>query len=223
VAESHALPGIPSRTRLSEDGTLVATTTFVNGHSYMTSGFSTATRVREVGGRDHGNLEKFQLSIDGREVAPADRNIWGVTFVDDRAFFATVGTGGRTYLVRGDLDARTLTSITENAECPSLSPDGKRVAFKVDVAKGAVKVWQVAVLDLGSGRRTLLSGSPRGVDDQVEWLDDDTLLYGLAREDEPGVTDVWALDARADASPALLIEDAWSPSVVREEAPRGNS
>ena len=136
VVDRSPLPGIPSRTRLSADGTLVASTTFVSGHSYMQVGFSTATEIREVDGRDYGNLEKFQLVIDGRDVAPNDRNIWGVTFRDDRPFYATVGTGGRTYLVAGDLADRTLTSVTENAECPSLSPDGTRVAFKVDVAPG---------------------------------------------------------------------------------------
>jgi hypothetical protein len=29
------------------------------------------------------------------------------------------------------------------------------------------------------------------------------------------VTDVWSLDATADAEPELLVEEAWSPSVVR--------
>ena len=54
------------------------------GHSYMSTGFSTATEVHEFGGGERwGNLEKFQLVIDGREVNPVDRNIWGVTFVDD--------------------------------------------------------------------------------------------------------------------------------------------
>ena len=41
------------------------------------------------------------------------------------------------------------------------------------------------------------------------------LLYGMPRADEPGVTDVWAVDATADAAPRLLIEQAWSPTVVR--------
>ena len=222
VVDTHRLPGIPSRTRMSEDASLVATTSFVSGHSYMTQGFSTVTDVREVGGRDHGNLEKFQLVIDGREVSPSDRNVWGVTFRDDRSFFATVGTGGSTYLVAGDLDRRTLTTVTENAECPSLSPDGNRVAFKVDVAPGDQKVWQLAVMDLATGRRTELSGSPRGIDDQVEWLDDDTLLYGLPRDGEAGVTDVWSLDVGRETRPTLLIADAWSPTVIRDE-PRGNN
>jgi dipeptidyl aminopeptidase/acylaminoacyl peptidase len=213
VLQSDSLPGIPSRTRLSPDGSLVATTTFVSGHSYMQVGFSTATEIREVDGRSLGNLEKYQLVIDGKDVSPVDRNVWGVTFVDDTSFYATVGTGGKTYLVQGDLAARTLTSVRENAECPSISPDGSHVAYKV--AGPGDPHWTFAVLDLATGRQTLLTGETRNVDDQAEWLDDDTLLYGMPRDDEPGVTDVWSLDTRADAEPVLLIPQAWSPSVVR--------
>lgn len=32
--------------------------------------------------------------------------------------------------MRGDVTARTLTTVHRNVECPSLSPDGTRVAYK---------------------------------------------------------------------------------------------
>lgn len=214
VRQRSRLPGIPSRTRLSPDGSLVATTTFVAGHSYMQVGFSTSTQIRDVDGAGRGNLESFRLAIDGRDVAPADRNVWGVTFLDERVFYATVGTGGRTYLVRGDLDARTLTAVRENAECPSISPDGSRVAYKVDSPADGTH-WSFAVLDLATGRQTVLRGERASVDDQAEWLDDDTLLFGLPRAGQPGISDVWSMDTRATARPRLLIEQASSPSVVR--------
>jgi len=209
------LPGIPSRTRLSADGTLIATTSFVAGHSYMQVGFSTATDIRDVDGRDHGDLETFTLVIDGRTVDPVDRNVWGVTFAaDDDTFFATVATGGEAYLVRGSLSARTLTALGKGAECPSLSPDGTTVAYKHDVG-GGTPHWQIVVLDLATGHRRELTGESRNVDDQVEWLDDDTLLYGLPRQGDAGVSDIWRIDTGPEGKPLLFIEQAWSPSVVR--------
>ena len=208
------LPGIPSRTRVSADGELIATTSFVTGHSYMQVGFSTATDIREAGGRDHGDLEKFALVIGGKTVDPVDRNVWGVTFAaDDDTFFATVATGGETYLVRGSLGARTLTALSKGVECPSLSPDGSQVAYKHDLG-GTTPHWQIVVLDLASGRKTPLTGETRSVDDQVEWLDD-SLLYGLPREGEAGVSDIWRINTQPGAEPSLFIEQAWSPSVVR--------
>ncbi len=215
VVQRDSLPGIPSRTRLSRDGSLVADTTFVSGHSYMQIGFSTATEIRSFDGSSFGNLEKFALVINGRQVSPVDRNVWGVTFApDDDTFYATVGTGGKTYLVRGSIRDRTLTSIRENAECPSLSPDGTHVAYKVNVGHGQT-YWTPAVLDLRTGAQTLLTGEKRNVDDQVEWLNDHTLLYGVPETGQSGADDVWELGTTAASQPQLLIKDAWSPAVVR--------
>lgn len=211
------LPGIPSRTRISTDGRLIATTAFVTGHSYATIGFSTETVIRTQDGENLGNLEDFTFILDGSASAAADRNFWGVTFIDDTTFYATAGLSleGRTYLVKGDLDGRTLTTIVADVECPSLSPDGTRIAFKkVTAGSGPTVHWTPAIMDLTSGEITLLL-EQRNVDDQIEWLDDDTILYGLPREDAPGDSDVWMLAADGSDEPSVFIEHAWSPSVVR--------
>lgn len=215
TVQTWSLPGIPSRTRLSADGTLAATTSFVTGHSYMQAGFSTDTEIREVGGREYGNLEKFDLVVDGKITDPADRNIWGVTFgSEDGLFYASASTGGYTYLVRGSLASHTLTAIREGVECPSLSPNGSKVAYKHNIG-GSTPHWQIHVLDLATGREIALGGEDRSVDDQVEWLGDDTLLYGLPRPDEAGVSDIWRIRTTPEARASLFIEQAWSPSVVR--------
>ena len=217
VVESWPLPGVPSRTRLSGDGALVATTSFVTGHSYATTSFSTETIIHGIDGADYGNIESFTLLVDGEEVAPVDRNMWGVTFVDDSTFYATTQSQalGHTWLVRGDLTDRTLTAVRDGVECPSLSPDGTRLAFKKDVAEGRRVHWSLAVLDLTTGDEAVLDREERSVDDQVEWLDDATLLYGMPRDDEPGVTDVWAISADGGNAPRVLIQGAWSPAIVR--------
>ncbi|WP_305784090.1 TolB family protein [Symbioplanes lichenis] len=204
------LTGIPSRTRLSRDGAYAATTTFVFGDSYANPGqFSTRTVVTGA-----GDLETFALTVDGRRVTSPDRNFWGVTFAGGDRFYATAASGGKTWLVEGSLSRKTMTARHADVECPSLSPDGTRVAYKKH-GKLPAGQWRLAVLDLRTGAETLLAET-RSVDDQAEWLDDRTVLYGLARAGEGTATsDIWRVPADGSGAPAIFVHDAWSPAVVR--------
>ncbi len=154
------------------------------------------------------------MLINGSELTAVDRNVWGVTFASDDAFFATVASGGKTWLVSGSLQDKTLTSVVENAECPSISPDGTRVAFKKRRAGVGAVHWDIAVLDLASGDETQIP-LERSMDDQIEWLDNDTMLFGEPREGAVGDSDILSLSPVANAKPRLFIEHAWSPSVER--------
>jgi hypothetical protein len=207
--------GVPSRTRLSPDSSWTATTSFLSGHGYGSIGFSTETVITDrATGRSLGNLEKtFATLINGERVKARDLNVWGVTFPagpHPATFYATVATGGETWLARGDLRSRTLTALRKNAECPSLSPDGRRLVYKKRA--GAPTRWRYHVLDLETGLERALP-ERRSVDDQAEWLDDHRVLYGLQREGT-GQTDVWMVDVRRRTQPRVLVPDAWSPAVV---------
>jgi hypothetical protein len=208
------LPGLPSRARISPDGSLIATTTFVYGDSYTNLGqFSTRTIVSQADGSAPRDLESdFTLTVDGKVITAADKNIWGVTFKDDDTFYATAASGGHTWLVQGSLSGRTMSSLRGDVECPSISPDGTRIAFKKHGSLPAGQ-WHLAVYNLTTHTETLLAES-RSVDDQVEWLDNTTVLYGLARGGGSSGYDVWRVPADGTGSPRVLVPDAFSPAVV---------
>ena len=177
----YDVPGIPSRARVSPSGRFAAWTAFVGGDSYAGTNFSTRAAIVDTRtGKLTPSLEAYRIVKDGRTYRAADTNFWGVTFAaDDRTFYATLATKGSTYLVRGDLRSRTVTTLHANVECPSLSPDGTRVAYKKR-AKGLPKdaPWRLYVLDLRTLRETPLA-ERRSVDDQAVWRDDHTLVYAL--------------------------------------------
>ncbi|HEY4301798.1 MAG TPA: hypothetical protein VGM73_13055 [Candidatus Didemnitutus sp.] len=211
---SFQLPGAPSRTRVSPDGSLAVSTVFVTGDSYNSGGFSTRTTVYDLrAGKVVGDLEDFAIEKDGQAFRKTDFNFWGVTFgAGNDRFFATVASGGTPYLIEGSIAHRQARVIKNIVECPSLSPDGNRVAFKFRVIENGRFRWSLHAFDLKGGRETIVN-ELRTVDDQVEWLDESTLLYALPRVG--GDSDIWAAPADGTGKPRLLIPDASSPCVVR--------
>ena len=209
VRHELELAGIPSRARVSREGRLGAVTMFVTGHSYAAAGsFSTETTLIELAtGTALGTLEQFTVSHNGRVVTAEDMNFWGVTFAPggDR-FYATLATGGETYLVHGSVRDRTMRTLYKNVECPSLSPDGTRIAYKKRVRTRDTP-WRLTVLDLATMRETPLA-EMRGFDDQAEWLDDDRVLYGMHGE-------VRVVPADGSGAPQKFRSAGDSPAVAR--------
>jgi dipeptidyl aminopeptidase/acylaminoacyl peptidase len=212
VEHEIGLAGSPSRVRVSPSGTVAGATVFVTGHSYSDVGFSTQTVLIDTAQGDViADLEvDFTVRRDGDVIQEVDFNFWGVTFVDDDNFYATLGTGDETYLVRGDIAEREMTVVQPGVECPSLSPSGTHVAFKV---RNGPRKWQIAVLDLATSEVTTLAET-RNVDDQVAWLDDDTVMYGMPVPDSPAETDTWIVPADGSGQPELYLSRAWSTSIT---------
>jgi Tol biopolymer transport system component len=219
---TFALKGIPSRARVSQDGKLAALTVFVSGHGYTSLDFSTQTLLIDVASNAvRDDLETFSVTRDGAPLSNPDFNFWGVTFTpDSRNFYATLSTGGKHFLIRGDIAARSATVIHENVECPSLSPDARRVAYKKRVMEGDRVQWQLHVVDLASGRETALS-EKRSIDDQLEWLDNRHVLYSVpsAADGSSPSTDVWEVAVDAGSAPRLFLPNAYSPAAARGGTP----
>jgi hypothetical protein len=206
------LGGTPSRTRISPDGRLGAVTSFVAGHSYAAVGqFSTQTTLIDLTrGRKLVDVEKLALMKDGRPVHARDLNVWGVTFAaNGDELYATVAFGGHNHLARYSLRRRSGRVIHDHVECPSLSPDGTRIAYKYALP-GTNPTWRLHVLDLRGGRDVALA-EPASIDDQVAWADDRSVLY------ERGDT-TWTVPADGSGRPAPWLRGGVSPGVVRPAA-----
>ena len=214
------LSGLPSRVRVAPNGRTAAFTVFVSGHSYAAANFSTLTTFVDL---DKGetlvdDMEKFMVTRDGERVQGADFNFWGVTFKrDSNGFYATLATGGHTFLVEGDFAARQAKLLRPGIECPALSPDNSRVAFKKRTGGAMSPVsWRLSVLDLRTMQERQLAET-RSVDDQVEWLDNNSLLYSLpAAASGTAATNTWTVPADGSGTPRLLVPNAYSPVVLRE-------
>jgi hypothetical protein len=210
---SMTLTGAPSRTRLSPDGRRAAFTVFDEGHSYADGVFSTRTTIVDtIAGTAIGELESWKVTRDGVPFANRDFNFWGVTFAPDGdTFYATLRTQGSAYLIEGKVDTREARVVMQGAECPSLSPDQSRIAFKKRLG-GSGGWWQLSLFDLSSHTVRALAGDTESVDDQVEWLDAANLIYFRPNADG---NIIWRLPTDTGEPPQPFVREGFSPAVVR--------
>jgi hypothetical protein len=215
VRHSFPLDGSPSRARMSPDGRRAVMTVFVSGDSYDAVGVSTRTTLLDVAtGSKIAELEEFAVTRNGAPFKAVDFNFWGVTFArDGNRFYATLRSGGKNYLVEGDIDARTARVLREGVECPSLSPDNTRLVFK---KRSGAALWQLRLLDLATLEDTALAET-RNVDDQAEWLDDNAIAYMLPGDASGGSSqgDIWTVAVASPAPPRILVRQAYSPVSIR--------
>ena len=207
------LTGAPSRTRLSPDGRRAAFTVFDEGHSYADGVFSTRTTIVDtMAGTAIGELESWKVTKDGAPFANRDFNFWGVTFAPDGdTFYATLRTQGSAYLIQGHVDTREARVLMQGAECPSLSPDQSRIAFKKRLG-GSGGWWQLSLFDLSTHAVHALAGDTESVDDQVEWLDASNLIYFRPNADG---NIIWRLSTDTGEPPKPFVREGFSPAVVR--------
>jgi hypothetical protein len=203
-----SIPGVPDRARVSPDGRYAGFTAFLSGHTYSAGvrSFSTHTAIVDMrAGKPLFNLDELDVTRNGEPFERADANLWGVAFADGDRFYATLGSGGDHYLLEARVSTRRARVIGEQIECPSPSPDGTRIAYKRRIGKQ--DRWRLHVRDLRSGRDVALA-ERRSIDDQPEWLDDETVVYSDDRS-------VFGVPADGSGRPHRLVARASSPVALR--------
>jgi nitrogen fixation protein len=123
-----------------------------------------------------------------------------------------MSTAGVANLVSGDVGLRKLNFVARHVECPSLSPDNRSIVFKKRVGAGGA--WRLYVMDLTTTTERPIAVEARYVDDQVEWLDNQRILYSLRRASST-VSDVWVTPIDDSAAPRVFLPEAESPVVIR--------
>lgn len=210
---------LPSRARISPDGKYSAITAFVTGSSYVDIGAETATIVT-IDEIDSNRLLRgaTQFTIDSDEARFNNLNpqYWGMTFAaDEDEIYITGFFGDMPEVMHGTLSTMTIEPTSWVGSCPSLSPDGKMLVFKEMTADNR---FELVVVDRETNTKHKL-GETRSVDDQVEWLDNDTILYALHPEDGDTAVqpefDIWMLDIAEGSEPELFLPNADSPAVAR--------
>jgi hypothetical protein len=213
------MAGLPIRARVSHDQRYAAATVFVTGENYASEDFTTRTTIIDLAARKPiANLEEFAVERNGHPFHEVDFNFWGVTFFQDgNRFYATLGTHGQRLLVEGDIARKVLRVVGSDVECPSLSPDEHHIVFKRKL-KGAPG-WGLWTEDLRTGDTWAITDEGQDIDDQVEWLDNEHVIYGRLFGHGAPETSLSLWTSRIAKQPAfdqqLFLRAASSPSVIR--------
>jgi hypothetical protein len=214
--KSYAIPR-PSRAQVSADGSLATTTSFITGASYedITGETSTVVTIDAFDEKKLTGVNQFEVDAPEARYFDENRKFWGLSFIDNNEFYITGLFGNEPEIMLGNIEERVVRPTGYEGSCPSLSPDLASLVFKQTRAQGG---FDLVVVDLASGAITVLNET-RSVDDQVEWLDNDTILYALHPEGEEDLVqpeyDIWMLDIAEGSVPELFLPNADSPATIR--------
>jgi hypothetical protein len=207
-----ALAGVPTRVRVSPDGRIGAITTYAEEESPAGERLAIESVLIDLNASQVlADLRDFRLDVSDAQTVVGPLDFASVSFDrDPDRFFATLSTPTERWVIVGSLRERRLRLLKADFATEALSPDGNRLVVKQRV--GDRGFWQLGVLDLSTLIAHTVNQNGRSVDDQVEWLDNDHLVYHDANDQGTGV---WVAATDGLSEPHLLIPDAFSPVVVR--------
>jgi hypothetical protein len=205
------LPGVPTRVRVAADGRLAAVSTYAEEDSPAGERLALETILLDTTrGAVVADLREFALDAAGHDIG-TPRDFASVAFAaDSDRFYVTVTTPTTRRLVIGSARQRRLRALSANGfTSEGLSPDGRRLIVKRVSDRG---FWQLSILDLESMSERPLDHGTRSIDDQVDWLDDRTIVFHDATGSSTGI---WRMAVDEQTGPELLVADAYSPVAVR--------
>jgi hypothetical protein len=206
------LNGIPVRARVSPHGRLGAVTTYAEEETPAGERLATESLLIDMAsGRVIADLREFEVRTAGFAPLSGAIDIASPAFArDEDRVYATLSTPTQRYVVRGSIAARRFDVIAEGLWTEGLSPDETRLVAKR--ATGDRGRWDLVVLDLSDLSVRPLNQGERSVDDQVEWMDNDHVMYHDVSLEGTGI---WALPVDGASPPRLLLPHAFSPALVR--------
>ena len=205
------LAGVPNRLRLSPDGQLAAISVSEHTHNDPLVDFIARTVLIQTETGTSKDLREFRYTLDGKLLRARGLGVWGVTFAaDSNRFFATLEVKKTNYLVEGDVAKRAIRVLRAGVECPSLSPDNTRIVYKRRVLVDDDA--RLRLYDLQKGTDVAIEAEKRSIVDQVDWLDDDRVMYHLTGAQG---ADVWSVRVDGTEAPRIIRTYAYSPAIVR--------
>jgi hypothetical protein len=205
------LVGVPTRVRLSPDGRLAAISVSEHTHEDPLLDFVARTILVDTATGMTRDMRHFRFTQEGRPIRVRDFGVWGVTFAaDGNRFFATLELDSTKYLVQGNVSTASADVIRTGGECPALSPDNTQLVYKrrAKVDDDA----RLRVYDFGSGRDVEVGAERRSVVDQVEWLDNERIVYHVTGSSG---ADVWSVKVDDSEAPKILRRYSYAPAIVR--------
>ena len=201
------LAGVPSRTRVSPDGRYGAVTSFVSGHSYADVGrFLTQRRsstCRRAQGRRPREASRSPSTARPKAV---DRNFWGVTFSAATATVLRHDGDRRADLFDPGGPGAPGTGSARTSSAPRCRRT-ERIAYKKAVGT-ARRSGASTCSTWPPGTRSPGGGAP--VDDQVEWLDDET---SVPSGESTSAVPPTAAASRVAGSPPGTLRRSFAPGV----------